>query len=319
MPTRTRDGRELPVVLVDDRPGPGKFRFARGIEDAPIGADAAFEEFPGLIDRLDDVVFHADGFGAGDEVAQHRGLLERAGIGVPQIVAGARPAEFGDHDPLAGKLVAQQLVDVDRLIDRLLVGEVFPVGQHVRGDEVDGGGKFRIVAPDVPDFACRDRDIDRFLDPLDQLDQVLDLLLAAIDRLVADDDADDVAVAPGEIDGGLDLALVALDVLVDPGADRDLQAEFGGDRRHQFDAAGRGIEPDRPRQRRQLLQVGADFFDAGNVVDVGMRGSFERRVGHARQHAREIGGLLLLLEHAPERGVSGGHKQQNGDDGAHRD
>ena len=111
MPTSTRDGGELPVVLVHDRAGPGKFRLARGVQDAPIGTDAAFEEFPGLIDRLDDVVFHADGFGARDEVAQHHRLLERAGIGVAQIVAGARPAELGDHDPLAGKLVAQQLVD----------------------------------------------------------------------------------------------------------------------------------------------------------------------------------------------------------------
>ena len=266
-----RDGGELPVVLVHDRPGPGKFRFARRIEDAPIGTDAAFEELPGLIDRLDDVVFHADGFGAGDEVAQHHGLLERAGIGVPQIVAGARPAEFGDHDPLAGKLVAQQLVVIDRLIDRLLVGEVFPIGQDVRGDEIDGGGELRIVAPDVPDFTCRHRHIDRFLDPLDELDQVFDLLLAAVDRLVADDDADDVAVALGEIDRGIDLALVAVDILVDPGADGDLEAEFGGDRRHQFDAAGRRVKPDRPRQRRQLFQVGADFLGAGNVVDVGMR------------------------------------------------
>ena len=83
-----------------------------GVQDAPIGADAAFEEFPGLIDRLDDVVFHADGFGAGDEVAQHHRLLERTGIGIAQIVAGARPAEFGDHDPLAGELVAQQLVTI---------------------------------------------------------------------------------------------------------------------------------------------------------------------------------------------------------------
>ena len=105
-----RDGRELPVVLVHDRAGPGEFRLARGVQDAPIRADAAFEEFPGLIDRLDDVVVHADGVGAGDEVAQHRCLLERAGLGVAQIVAGAGPAEFGDHDPLARELLAQQLV-----------------------------------------------------------------------------------------------------------------------------------------------------------------------------------------------------------------
>src|SRR6185369_2265883 len=75
-----RDRRQLPVVLVHDRAGPRKFRLARSIENAPIGSDAAFEEFPGLINRLDDVVVHADGFGAGDEIAQHRGLFERASV-----------------------------------------------------------------------------------------------------------------------------------------------------------------------------------------------------------------------------------------------
>ena len=233
------DGGQFPVILVDDRPGPGKFRFARGIQDAPIGADAALEEFPGLIDRLDDVVFHPDRFGAGDEVAQHRSLLERAGLGVAKIIAGARPAEFRDHDPFSRELVAQQLVHRNRLVHRLLVGEVFPVRQHVRGDEIDGISELRIVAPDVPDFAGGDGDVDGFLDPLDQLDQIVDFLLAAIDRLVADHDPDDIAVALGEIDRGVDLALVAVDILVDPGADGDLEAELGGDRRYQFDAAGR--------------------------------------------------------------------------------
>ena len=33
---------------------------------------------------------------------------------------------------------------------------------------------------------------------------------------------------------------------------------------------------------------------------------------------REIGGLLLLPEYPPHRSVNRGHKQQNGDDGAHR-
>ena len=313
-----RDRGQLPVVLVDDRAGPGEFRLAGGVENAPIGSDAAFEELPGLIDRLDDVVFHADRFGAGDEVAQHRGLLERARLGVPQIVAGARPAEFGDHDALAGEFFAQQPVEIDRLIDRLLVGEVFPVGQHVRGDEIDRGGEFGIVAPDVPDFACRDGNVDRLLHPLDEVDQVFDLLLAAVDGFVADDDAVDVAVALGERDRGIDLALVAVGILVDPGADRDLEAELGGDRRHQFDAAGRGVETDRARQRRQLLQVGADFLDLRNVVDVGMGAALERRIGDARQDAPEIGRRLLFLEQTPQPGMSCGHKQQNGDDGAHR-
>ena len=188
----------------------------------------------------------------------------------------------------------------------------------MRGDEIDGGRQFRIVAPDVPDFACRHRDVDGFLDLLDQLDQVVDLLLAAENGFVADDDAVDVAVALGEADRRLDLALVAIGILVDPGADGDLQAELGGDRRHQFDATGRGIETNRAGDRRQLLQVGADFFDLRDIVDVGMGAALERRVGDAWENAPEIGGRLLFLKQAPQPGVSCGHKQQNGNDGAHR-
>ena len=48
------------------------------------------------------------------------------GSAFKQIVAGARPAELGDHDALAGKLFAQELVAIDRLIDRLLARRSFP-------------------------------------------------------------------------------------------------------------------------------------------------------------------------------------------------
>ncbi len=253
-------------------------------------------------------------------------MLERAGDGVAQVVAGARPAEFGDHHALAGEILPQQAVDVHRLIHRLLVGEVLPVRQHVGSDEVDRGrearpvllgGFDRIVAPDVPDFAGGDRDVDLLLDPLDQLDQVFGLLLAAIDGFVADHDADDVAVVLGQIDGRADLALVAVGVLVDPGADRDLEAELVGDRRDQFDAAGRRIKADRLGHRGERLQVGADFLRVRDVVDVGMAGAFKRRVGHARQDAFEIRRVLLVAKETPKRGVDGGDTQQDGDDGAH--
>ena len=188
----------------------------------------------------------------------------------------------------------------------------------MRGDEIDRGRQFRIVAPDVPDFACRHGDVDGLLHLLDQFDQVVDLLLAAEDGFVADDDAVDVAVALGEADRRLDFALVAIGILVDPGADGDLQAELGGDRRHQFDTTGRGIETDRARDRGQFLQVGADFFDLRNIVDVRMRRSLERRIRYARQDTPEIRRWLLFLEKAPQPGVSRGHKQQNGNDGTHR-
>ena len=58
---------------------------------------------------LDDVVVDAEGLGARDEVAQHGGLLDAARIGVLHVVAGARPAEFGDHDALAGMLARSLL------------------------------------------------------------------------------------------------------------------------------------------------------------------------------------------------------------------
>ena len=57
-------------------------------------------------------------------------------------------------------------------------------------------------------------------------------------------------------------------ILVDPGADRHLETEFGRDRRNQFDAAGGGIEADRPRNRRQLPQIVADLLNRRDVVDV---------------------------------------------------
>ena len=79
-----RDSHQLPIVGILHRAGPGEFRLAAGVEDAPVRTDAALEVFPGLIDGFDDVVFHADGFGAADEVAQGQRLLERTRVGVAQ-------------------------------------------------------------------------------------------------------------------------------------------------------------------------------------------------------------------------------------------
>jgi len=56
------------------------------------------------------------------------------------------------------------------------------------------------------------------LHPLDDLDQLVERFLGAIDRLVADYDGIDVAVAARERDGGLDFPLVTPFVLIDPDA-----------------------------------------------------------------------------------------------------
>ena len=120
-------------------------------------------------------------------------------------------------------------------------------------------------------------------------------LVTAIDGFVADDDAVDVSVVLGEIDRGLDFALVAVVVLVDPDADGDLQAELGGNGRHQFIAFGRGVEADRSRQGGELLQIGANLLGVGDAVGDRVT-RFKRRIGRARQNAPEIGRRLLLLE-----------------------
>ena len=96
-----------------------------------------------------------------------------------------------------------------------------------------------MIDPDVPDFSGRHGDVDLAFHLLDQLDQVFDLLLAAIDGLVADDDGIDVVVTLRELDRRDHLALVTIDILVDPRADRDLDAGLVRERRHHFRAARR--------------------------------------------------------------------------------
>ena len=109
----------LDVVGIGDRAGPGELGLARGVEQSPIGSDAAFERLPRLIDGFDDVVVDAIGLGAMDEIADDGGLFDAAGIGVVEIVACARPAELGDDDALARVHLAQLVVELDRVVDRV--------------------------------------------------------------------------------------------------------------------------------------------------------------------------------------------------------
>ena len=73
---------DLPVVGIADQPGPGELGLPRGVEHAPIGADAAFVGLPRLVEGFDEVVVDAVGLGARGEIAQHRRLLDAARIGI---------------------------------------------------------------------------------------------------------------------------------------------------------------------------------------------------------------------------------------------
>ena len=180
------------------------------------------------------------------------------------------------------------------LIDSLRLREAFPIRKDVRGNIVDGRNKFGMLDPDVPDFAGGDRNVRRALHALDHLNQVADFLLVAVDRLVADDDAVDVAVALCEIDHRADFALVAILIFVDPCAGRNAQPEFRRYARHEFDAAGRRICADRARVGREQLEIGANLRGLRRAAGIRMRGAFERRVGNARELAFEVGGANII-------------------------
>src|SRR6516165_1959887 len=159
------------MIGTGDRAGPIELRMARGIKDTPIRADAAFKDFPRLIDCFDDVVVDAVRFGAADEVAQNNRLLDAPGVGILHIVTSARPAEFGNDDALAGIGLPKFVVNQYSLIDRLRLRKTLPVGQYVSGDIVDSRDKLGMLDPYVPDFACRHRHIGRALHALNHLDE----------------------------------------------------------------------------------------------------------------------------------------------------
>ena len=187
----------------------------------------------------------------------------------------------------------------------------------MRGDVIDLRHQLGMFDPHVPDFAGGDRYVGRTLDLLDFLDQFGNGLISAIDGFVADDDAVDVAVTLGEVDHRRDFALVAVLVLVDPGADRDPQAEFLGDAGHQFDAAGRRIGADGARQRRQHLEIGADLGGLRLRAGIGVGGAAKRRIGNAGELAIEIGSARLMRCKSPQSGLHARHEGDHGSDGAH--
>jgi hypothetical protein len=194
--------------------------------------------------------------------AQHAGLHQRIGIGVAAVITRARPAELGYHDALAGIGRSQHVVDADRLVDRGGFRDALPVRQHVGGDEVDGRRKLGMIEPGAPDFAGGHWDGRLALDAMDLGNEFVDGLLAAVDRLVADHDAVDVAMLARKIDDVAHFAAVALGVLVDPGTHRHPQPELTRHLRHQLGAAGRRIGAHHPGIRRDGLQVGANLFGA---------------------------------------------------------
>src|SRR4030088_3302384 len=306
------------MVWVVDKPSPTELGVPRGIEHAPIHADAAFVGLPWLVDGLNDIVVDAISLGASDEIAQHGRLLDTTRLGLEAVVPRARPAEFRDHDALAWVDGAQLVVVSDGFVDHFFGRDPDPVFKDMRSDEIDRGSELRMVPPDRPDFTRGNRDWAHPLYALNERLEFVDRLVRPQRGLVTDHDGVDVAVATSERDGGLDFPLVAGFILVDPDAEGDLEPELRSNRGYELTAASRTIGTNGVGIWTEDLQIGADLLRRRAVPVVRMLGRRIRRIGNARERSVYIGDRLLPLEKTPQAGMHADDERHHSSDGAHR-
>src|SRR6185437_4762965 len=206
---------------VDKRSGPRKFWTQRRIEDTPIGADVALENFFRLIDGLDNIVVDAELVGLGNEVAQHAGLAERTRDGAFEIMTRTWPAKLPDDDPLPRICCTQFVVDRERSLDGAFLRQSLPIWDDVSEDVVHGVNEFWMVNKCLPVVGGCHRHRTLSLDAADNFSQFGRSVFMPEDCFIAHDQPGDVGVAPRQVKGGLDLALVSRLILIDPDAQRD--------------------------------------------------------------------------------------------------
>ncbi|MNZ76444.1 hypothetical protein D3C78_949470 [compost metagenome] len=229
--------------------------------------------------------------GHGDKAANELGFVDPARQGRFALATFAWPAGFADQHILGRELVAEHLA----YIGHMLQGSVdvrriiFPVGQQVNGQEVHGGGNFRMLEPELPDVGVGDRLFDLALDLVDQLRQLRAGDFLAQQGFVADDHcAHHIRVGVGRGDQQVDFFLGVHRVAVDPGADHQLQAMLARQVRQGFEA-GHGI--------------GADAFEAfGQQREVGIHALGAQVEWHVKRRLilveRGVGGALQLVRRA---------------------
>ena len=193
------------------------------------------------------------------EVAQDDGLADRAGHRALEIVSGAWPAEFADHDFLSRIRRPQLVIERQRSLDRGLFGHAFPVGKDVGEDFVHGVDEFRMIDEGLPVIRGRHGNRAVALHAPNDFDELGRGVLVPQIGFIAHHQPGDVMVAPGEIEGGGNLALVSCRVLVEPDAERDRETELGRDLRNALQALRRCIGAHRPGVFGNLRKVGANL------------------------------------------------------------
>ncbi|MNZ58413.1 hypothetical protein D3C78_764200 [compost metagenome] len=238
------------------RPFKIEFLLAFGIEYAPVGAYRALVTgFPGLVVGFDDEIVVATAVEGVDQRAQVDGLVGLGGVGAAAHAAVARPADFREQQWLARELLFQLTGPIEDELHGILHGHELPVGQDVRGNQVDMLGQFRVFLPDVPLFTGGYRHLDCGSHPVKVLDQCFGRDLFAEQRFVADHHANHAARGVGQFDGRGDLTLVALQVRADPDAQGDAKPKLLCQPRDIGLGAFDGVDTDAVGQLVHLLQV----------------------------------------------------------------
>ena len=227
--------------VVRHRPGPGELGVAPGVPQAPVGARAAFgDDLPGLVEGFDEVVVQPQALGLLQELPHEQGLVGGGGFRFAQRRAVARPADLADDHLVFGeaRLHTRDLLQAG--LHGLVDGGLFPVGQHVDGDEVHMLGQLWLRQPDVPGLGRRhlDRGAQQGRTHFVQVgDEPVGRQLGLELGLVAHHHAVHVGLRARQFDGCGQLSPVGVEPVVQPHAQRHLQAV-------------------RARQRRQLGVIG---------------------------------------------------------------
>ncbi|EKD35190.1 MAG: hypothetical protein ACD_75C02011G0005 [uncultured bacterium] len=189
----------------------------------------------------------------------------------------------------------------DDIIDRQVQVDSFPVGQHMGGNEIDMGRELRVFNPDVPGFGGTYRHIYGFPDPIEIFGKLLDRHLPPQDRFVADNNPDDVAIVfLREANDRFNLAVVFLQIFVEPGAKGYVQAMFLGHGRDFGQDTFRRVEPNGMGLLRHQLQIGIDFRNGWQIMIALIVPGLHRREGKPLNPFRPRRFDFLPVQHGPE-------------------
>ena len=299
----------LPVRVKLDRPGQAVLGGAIGIQVAPVGAGAAFQlDLPGLVDALHQEVVEVHGTGPDQEAADELGLAGRRGPRRIPPVALAGPADLADDDLLVGEALLHLAQTAEGVVERLLHRQALPVGQQVDGDEVDVGGQLGVADPDVPGFGGGHRLAHPALDLADVADQLGRRLAGVQHLLVADDDALDRAGLAHRLLDGVELLLVALFILADPDAGRQVQAGLLGQGRDRGLVAA-AVGAHAAGVVGQDLEVGQDRLVLGVLAFQRIVPALRRVVGQTGDLAVEGRCIDQRIDPVPDHEIEHGQRQ----------